>query len=68
MVARQMTDGQYDGGQIDGAFNRSSQHHGLQRDVAAVRRAAKRAVQRGVLLAPDAAGIRRAAAASDVGR
>jgi hypothetical protein len=36
--------------------------------VAAVRRAAKRAVQRGVLLAPDAAGIRRAAAASDVGR
>ena len=36
--------------------------------VAAVRRAAKPVVQRGVLLAPDAAGIRRAAAASDVGR
>ena len=36
--------------------------------VTAVRRAAKRAVLQGVLLAPDAAAIRRAAAASDVGR
>ena len=36
--------------------------------VSAVRRAAKRALRRGVLLAPDAAAIRRAAAASDVGR
>jgi hypothetical protein len=36
--------------------------------VTAVRRAAKRAVQRRALLAPDATAIRRAAAASTVGR